>query len=134
MKHYMGHSSPTLSCLCIYPNNLFLLTKVKFETSMIMISLRRLWSIVSTCRQNLKGLMTQPSWSCSARSSAMSATAARPACSNTSLESHAKVIVFIHFFLILTWNNCPYCLRSCTWQGEMKSSSNTFKAVECLLV
>lgn len=45
--------------------------------------------------------MTQPSWSCSASTSTVSATAARPACSNTSLQSHAKVIVYKHIFFLL---------------------------------
>ena len=142
----MGHSLPTWSCFCIYSYNLCLLA----ESAVSNIHNNYLFEetgepclrgLPGAWRQGLKRLMTCPSQSCSASTLAVqSVRCSKPSFSNTSLKSHAKAVVFIHqfcfFFLVtLTWDNCSYCLIFCTQQEDgIKNSSNTFKAVECLLL
>lgn len=68
-------------------------------------------------RQNLNGLVAQPSASRLPRSSVVSPTAPCPTSSNTSLKSHASHCTCTLFLLRVPRNNCTYCLRFFTWQG-----------------
>lgn len=147
MEKHMGHPLPTWSCFCIYSYNLCLLA----ESAVLNIHNNCLFEetgepclrgLPGAWRQGLKRLMTCPSQSCSASTLAVqSVCCSKPSFSNTSLKSHAKPVdsytrfFFVFFFVTLTWDNCSYCLIFCTQQEDgIKSSSNTFKAVECLLL